>query len=90
MNAISGKSRTSTEVAKKIGVSENTYRAMKTVVEKGSPDQIARMHHHADSFSGANKKSLRQSRPETFPHNEGEQEPIAFHTEREHLSLLPR
>lgn len=35
--------RTAAEVAKKIGVSENTYRDMKTIVEKGSPEQIARM-----------------------------------------------
>ena len=35
--------RTAAEVAKKIGVSENTYRDMKTIVEKGSHEQIARM-----------------------------------------------
>lgn len=35
--------RTAAEVAKKIGVSENTYRDMKTIIQKGSSEQIARM-----------------------------------------------
>lgn len=30
-------------MAKKAGVSKNTYRDMKTVVQKGTPEQIARM-----------------------------------------------
>lgn len=34
---------TAGQMAKKIGVSEKTYRDMKTVVEKGTPEQIARM-----------------------------------------------
>lgn len=34
---------TAVEVAKKIGVSKNTYRDMKTIVEKGTSEQIARM-----------------------------------------------
>ena len=34
---------TAGQMAKKIGVSEKTYRAMRTVVQKGTPDQIARM-----------------------------------------------
>lgn len=34
---------TAGQMAKKIGVSEKTYRAMKTVVQKGTPEQIARM-----------------------------------------------
>lgn len=41
-----GKKRTDTtagQMAKKIGVSEKTYRAMRTVVQKGTPEQIARM-----------------------------------------------
>lgn len=34
---------TAAEVAKKIGVSENTYRDMKLIRERGTPEQIARM-----------------------------------------------
>ena len=34
---------TAGQMAKKIGVSEKTYRAMRTVVQKGTPEQIARM-----------------------------------------------
>jgi len=30
-------------MAKKMGVSKNTYKDMKTIIEKGTPDQIARM-----------------------------------------------
>lgn len=37
------KGRTDEIMAKKIGVSKNTYRDMKTVVEKGTPEQIKRM-----------------------------------------------
>lgn len=35
--------RTASEVAAKIGVSENTYRDMKLVTEKGTPEQVERM-----------------------------------------------
>lgn len=41
-----GKKRNDTtagQMAKKIGVSEKTYRAMRTIVQKGTPEQIARM-----------------------------------------------
>ena len=34
---------TAVKMAKKMGVSENTYRAMKTVVEQGTDEEIARM-----------------------------------------------
>lgn len=34
---------TAGQMAKKIGVSEKTYRAMRTIVQKGTPKQIARM-----------------------------------------------
>ena len=35
--------RTAEIMAKKMGVSKNTYKDMKTIIEKGTPDQIARM-----------------------------------------------
>ena len=35
--------RSASEVAKKIGVSENTYRNMKQIVSEGTPEQVARM-----------------------------------------------
>lgn len=35
--------RTDEIMAKKLGVSKNTYRDMKTIVDKGTPEQIARM-----------------------------------------------
>lgn len=37
------KIRTAAEVAKKIGVSENTYRDMKLITNEGTPEQIERM-----------------------------------------------
>lgn len=43
LNSISDPIRTSAEIAKKIGVSENTYRDMRLIVNKGTPEQIERM-----------------------------------------------
>lgn len=43
LNEPSENIRTAAEVAAKIGVSENTYRDMKLVTEKGTPEQVERM-----------------------------------------------
>ena len=43
LNETSEPIRTAAEVAKKIGVSENTYRDMKLITNEGTPEQIERM-----------------------------------------------
>lgn len=43
LNEVHEPIRTAAEVAKKIGVSENTYRDMKLITNEGTPEQIERM-----------------------------------------------
>lgn len=43
LNEVKEPIRTAAEVAKKIGVSENTYRDMKLITNEGTPEQIERM-----------------------------------------------
>ena len=46
-NEVSDHIKVAAEIAKKIGVSEPTYRDMKVVVNEGTPEQIERMNNSA-------------------------------------------